>query len=107
MEISENAKKLYAYLIKNGCKWENECIEYLHPKPIYSRDNADEYFNYLSKLYGTDQTNHFTGEIIKGLGYENSYEHEISLLYQELRKNGLAGEKNNGYNCYAFYAIKK
>jgi len=111
------AQKLYNFLIQTGGAHESKCEDYLFDKPKYPETNNREeriiYWQWEANLYGnTNERVVFQLEDGKyetmtfSPTVEKSYSSITSEVYQELRKNGLADEKNNGYNSYTFYPTK-
>ena len=98
-QLSVNAQKLYSFLKETGGAWEYKCIEAIYPKPDYL-SNPAAHWQWEANCDGQTYT-----RPVKGIHQEN-YSKEISQAYQELRKAGLADERNSGYNDYFFYPIK-
>lgn len=112
--LSENAQKLYAFLKENGAKAEDYCIYALFPKPDFNlkdKEKLRQYWKWDANLYGVG------GVVSRSMGdgtfedfthpneYADTYGAQTSKAYQELRKAGLAGESNGGFNNYTFYLI--
>ncbi len=106
-KLSANAQKLYDFLKKFGHQWEGKCLDELYPPVKFSLENIKAHYEDQAKRYGTDHSYFENGvEIkIKGCGHAESYARQLSTAYQELKKLGMAGERNNGYNDYVFFAI--
>lgn len=106
MILSDNAQKLLTFLKDSGPKWEQDCIKALFPEPKYIKDNAEAqtaYWQWDCNLYGNNYTRPVLGKHILFTATQN-YSSVICAAYQELKKAGLAGESNNGYNEYVFFA---
>jgi hypothetical protein len=107
--LSDNAHKLYIFLLKTGGAWKQNCIEALFGKVEYpingTKEDYLEYWQWSANLYGCDENRRSVlGEIID-IKATADYSNETSKAYQELRKAGLANEKNNGSNEYFFYPV--
>jgi len=109
--MTTNAEKLLSILKSNGATHEDKCCELLFDRPKFDKENSAAYWQWevdcsgYSREYfmGNDKFQTFTPT--KGYeGYKGTYRNLLSEAYQELRKLGLAGEMNNGYNCYTFFA---
>jgi hypothetical protein len=118
MQLSSNAQKLYEFLLQTGGAWENKCIEALYPKPPYvgtlDPNYSDDQKKNIQEAYWQWEVNcngMTIGRPVLGINVEfisnADYSKDISAAYQELRKSGLADEKNSGFNDYYFYPIKK
>jgi hypothetical protein len=105
-EVQINADNLYNFLKNNGSQWEYICLMFLFPPVIFSIENKKEYYEYLTRVYGYSHS-----YVINGIEYQTkqipikeTYSAKLSEAYQYLKKQNKAGEKNNGYNEYIFYA---
>ena len=112
--LTDNAKKLLSYLEETGGAWEEECIEALYPAPLYpSKDIDNNERENLQRIFWKHDANCNGYSQYRPVGNSSilfvpndNYSAKISAAYQELRKAGLASEKNSGYNDYFFYPIK-
>jgi len=111
-ELSENAQKLYAALLKTNGAHESNLRDILFPPPKYvSGELNNEYWQWDVNIYGHPRNvvrnnNSATWDTFKP-NIEKCYASQLSEAYQELRKAGLADESNNGYNSYWFYPVKR
>lgn len=115
--LSPIAEKLYKFLVKTCGAHETKCEDYLFDKPKYPETNDREmrivYWQWESNLYG-NKNERVVFELENGKyemmefypTVERNYSSLVSDAYQELRRNGLVFEKNNGYNSYTFYPVK-
>jgi hypothetical protein len=105
MELSNNAQKLLTFLKKSGAAWHQNCIKALFPEPKYESNPEAQtaYWQWEVNLYGNELIRPVGQENIKFIPVDN-YSQKTSEAYQELKKAGLADEKNNGYNEYMLYA---
>lgn len=104
--LSDNAQKLYSFLKTNGAAHETTCIDFFYPAPVYgsTREEKIQYWQHDVNYYGHANNRPVgNGETMDFVPTGN-YAREISAAYQELRKAGLAGERNNGTNSYTFFA---
>lgn len=108
MTLSPNAEKLYSFLKNNGCQWEDKCAEHLFPPVPFDINNKRPYYEYQNRFYGNETTFIENGieTILPSCYGDDNYSRQTSIAYQELKKAGLANEKNNGTNTYAFYTTK-
>jgi hypothetical protein len=107
--LSENAQKLNAHLQKNGGTWIDSLIKVIWPCPTYISNNAEAqkaYWQWEVNLYGNANSRPVCGESVMFEPTDN-YSSKVSAAYQELRKAGLADEKNNGFNEYFIFPIRK
>lgn len=118
--LSENSRKLYDILLQTGGGWEQSLMEIMFPKPVYAKNPEARraVWQYEANAFG-----HPTPERVVVMPEESSdgkgvfevfqpqvpvsYFNQVSQAYQELRKAGLAGERNSGYNDYWLYPIKR
>ena len=102
--LSENAKTLFDLLVKTGGAWEDDLAKMLFKKPEYIGGgvNAD-FWQWEVNMYGSDRE---MNGVIYTQNVEVPYRSQVSAAYQELRRAGMAGERNSGYNDYWFYPIK-
>lgn len=115
--LSETAQKLLAELIKTGGAWEQSLMDAVFLKPTYPTDKNDregriKYWTWQANAYGNAITmsvgaDHNDTMIFPGCEYKDSYAHQLSNAYQELKKAGLADERNNGFNEYWLYPTNK
>lgn len=106
--LSENAQKLNAHLQKNGGAWMQNLIKAIWPEPKYISNDAEAqtaYWQWDVNMYGCITERPVCGNSVLFTPTDN-YSSKISAAYQELRKAGLAGERNNGYNEYWIYPTK-
>lgn len=109
LELSATATALLNFLKANGCQWKQNCIKGIFGNPEYpingTKQQYIDYWQFDVNIYGNEATYCVMGEWMK---FEKNipvdYASQISVAYQELKTAGLADEKNNGYNEYAFYA---
>lgn len=109
-QLSPTAQKLYAILLNTGGDWEHKLTEILFDKPQYvSGTPNNEYWQWDANMYGHERTVKNDGDNWNTFrpNIDRSYADQTSDAYQQLRKAGLAGEKNNGYNDYVFYPLKR
>ncbi len=110
--FSKVANELYLFLKKAGCSWENDCAKAVFRKPKYPTDNNRQakidFWQWETNWYGVPCNRKISeGEWMEFKSTVSvTYADQISKAYQELLKAGLADEKNNGYNNYAFYLKK-
>lgn len=103
------AQKLLLELKKTNGGWIDNFADIIFEKPEYPIDreiNAHRrYWQWCADMYNTSDTrpvgSMLTFETFVG---SKNYSKQISSAYQELKKLGLADEKNNGYNEYFIYA---
>jgi hypothetical protein len=109
-QLSKNAQLILNHLQVNGGTWMYNLIEVLYPKPKYESNPEAQrtYWQWETNAYGREQNRPVGMESVLFVP-ENGcdYSSEVSKAYQELRKSGLAGEKNNGYNEYWIYSKRK
>jgi hypothetical protein len=106
--LSENAQKIFDSLKSNGGNWMHNLIKVLYPEPKYISNDAEAqkaYWQWDVNNYGNANSRPVCGESVLFTPTAN-YGSEISAAYQELRKAGLANERNNGYNEYWIYPTK-
>lgn len=107
--LTPTAKKLYEILLSTGGAHENKLTELLFDMPKYIDGQPNhEYWQWDANVYGIERTVKNEGE--KWNTYTQNikvtYDKQLSDAYQELRRAGLATEKNNGYNSYWFFPKK-
>jgi hypothetical protein len=111
--LSENAQRLYGILVQTGGGWEDNLMEMMFPKPAYASNPEARaaYWQYESNAYGhstverplqLESEGRYIGQVFAP-NVEVPYRSQLSHAYQELRKAGLAGERNNGFNCYYLF----
>lgn len=105
--LSADAIKLAEFL-KKGSTWMQNCISAFVEKPTYSRDPEAQaaYWQYEANMYGVEQRERPVGETRITFQPTENYMDRVSKAYQELRKAGLAGESNNGFNEYMIFLKK-
>lgn len=100
-----------------GGAWESHVMERMFNKPVYSREPEAQraFWQWEANSYGHSNERPVGAASVMfnpepefappacGYGPRNDYAAQVSRAYQELRKAGLAGERNSGYNDYYFY----
>jgi hypothetical protein len=123
--LSENAQRFYQALQSlGGGAWESSVMHAMFPQPGYAQ-NAEArraHWQYEANAYGhptverpvlmpEENNGVYVGEIFNPepqfAGPKNSYAGLVSQGYQELRRAGLARERNSGFNDYYFYLVRK
>lgn len=113
--LTTNAQTLYTFLKATGGAWEGACLEAIFPKANYPTDKtasdyADKltaYFQYNANRYGGTEKGYGPCEgVVFTCILDKDYSSQTSAAYQELRKAGLAGERNSGFNDYYFFPKK-
>lgn len=105
--LSDLATKLLTYLQQTGGAWEGNCMDHLFDKPQYASnpDAQRRYWQWEADAYGGEHNKPVGSEsVLFKQNIERNYSRLTSDAYQELRKAGLANERNSGYNDYWFYA---
>jgi len=107
MTLSTNAAALYDYLKKTGGAWMQNCFEAIASKPTYKSEPEAQraYWQYEANMYGQPCERPVGSDHVIFTPTDN-YSVKTGAAYQELRKLGLAGERNNGYNEYWIYPKK-
>lgn len=108
IQLSDNAKKLYSLLVQTGGAHEEHLIDMMFSKPIYvAGEQNSEYWQYDANIYGNERTMTFNGiTTTYTKNVDVDFAKQVSMAYQELKKAGMAYERNNGYNCYTFFPKK-
>jgi len=113
--LSAAAQTLYNGLKSNGATWAQNCVKFFHSEPKYigtldanyteeEKENSQRaYWQWNVNLNGVANTRPVLGKTVLFEPTAN-YSKEVHEAYQELSKSGMAGEQNNGYNEYRFYA---
>lgn len=108
--MTATAAALLNFLRSTGGAWEQDCINHLFPSPTYPRPETEDrenkqraYWQHDVNMYGTQSQERPVGERSEVFRATADYSKEVSRAYQELRKAGLADERNNGFNEYSFY----
>lgn len=107
-QLSDNAQKIYNALKGTSGAWIGNLVKVLYPEPKYISADAEAqtaYWQWDVNLYGNQHERPVAGVSVMFTPTGN-YNAEVSAAYQELRKAGLAGERNNGYNEYWIYPTK-
>lgn len=111
MQFSETAKRLLD-ILKNSSEWHQHCTDKLFPAPKYSKENRSEYWQHEANIYGNPQNRVIllaeenNGVAVFGDFKPNisrPYSSQTSDAYLELKRAGLANERNNGYNEYVYF----
>ncbi len=116
--VSETSGKLLEFLKQSGGAWIDKCMDIVFEKPKYPTDNDREkrivFWQWESNSYGNtverpifDLGNGEFERMVFTPNVEVDYRTQISNAYQQLKKNGLAFEKNNGFNEYFLYTKSK
>lgn len=107
--LSELAQKLLSALNEKNGGWIGNFADTLFDKPEYPIDRdetkARHYWQWCADFYNTTDTRPVGGKFETFVGTKN-YSSQVSSAYQELRRAGLADEKNNGYNEYFIYPTR-
>lgn len=110
MQLSETSQKLLTALQATGGGWIDSFTKTIFNKPIYPLDRDPEklrdFWQWEADIYNTTDERPIGNNFETFVGVQN-YSNQISKAYQELRKLGLAGEKNNGYNEHWIYPKTK
>jgi hypothetical protein len=110
MNLSTNAQQLQKILNQTGGGWMGNIMDILFTKPVYASNPEAQksYWQWEANAYGNGCSRPVNGESVEFTkNIEVDYSPQLSAAYQELRKAGLANERNNGYNEYWIYPTKK
>lgn len=116
-DLSPLALRVYHTLLTEGEMWESDLRKRLFPEPKYVSDEQIKngeatieeqraYWQYDVNINTSERTVKVggQGEWEKFIPTEEmGYDRQTSRAYLELYRLGLAGERNNGYNCYRYY----
>lgn len=112
-QLTPTALQLYEFLKETGGAWENKCMRAIWPATEYpdkehpDRENLQRaYWQYDVNMYGYKNISRPVGDSVEIFNATDDYSRKLSAAYQELRRAGLAGERNSGYNDYYFFPLK-
>lgn len=114
--LSPDAQSLHRVLVETGGNWEGKLAELMFSKPEFPANPENspkevlEFRQWEVNHSGRPQEFQIGNDfkmVYPNIDPKDNYISRLSRAYSELKKAGLASERNNGTNYYWFYPIKK
>jgi len=103
-KLTTNAALLLAE-IKKSSIWEERAIYVLFPAPVYSRENAANYWQHEANVYGNTTQRPVNGQNVEfAPNVSTTYADATYAAIKELKAAGLIYAKNHGFNNYSYHA---